>query len=647
MREKAVTRISWHERYTAAVVIALLLSSGSTAGLAETFEPSSLAWPKNMVSNGSFERDEPRNRVPDGWGFYANPKYMTLSEAKALHGKRSILVDRPELEGIVHVAADQWLTVEPGHVYTLSAWVFVERCDGGSVRIYLDYFNAAKARIKVVSAECKTTTDGWQRLTVSEEAPAGTHYVRLLVPYVDGNTRVFTDCVTLTSKTGKLRTAMGKAAVEDLRAARVGCNFVHLRWSSPAPQHEVDYRTAEAKTWKTEKHVWSDFHSVIMLEPETEYTFRVRPVLPSHYDADGKVVAGGSGEPSEVVRATTTPVRPETWQGLKLWPTWHVPTFPSDQTYPCIEHYDGHLYVTECWGGGLHLSKVRPKDFRVVWTKEVVAKVQDLPTYQGIPDTCLHGDTLYIMWNRQATGDPKYQIMDSRQLFKAYDLRTGRLSDETVIESTKPGCGTWEGGLDVYRGTVWMMWMEVWLNEQKRRRTRVVMRPYEAGSFGTPVVFDNCPSAYPYGPSISPFDDKLILLWSDLAANEKDRDHEPIYYTLFDGERFGKSHKFNDKVRSRYAKGAQFGDAFYCVYKCSAQYPNTGYMYHDLALTRIGRDGSIATTYWVDDVKYNSSPDMTRVGDALYAVYGKFEHLYGKREDPARNHGSFWGKITR
>jgi len=147
--------------------------------------------------------------------------------------------------------------------------------------------------------------------------------------------------------------------------------------------------------------------------------------------------------------------------------------------------------------------------------------------------------------------------------------------------------------------------------------------------------------------NVAPIGDKLILLWSDLEAAEKDVEHEPIYFTLFDGQRFGESVKFNDKVRNRYAKGAQLGDAFYCVYKCNSQYPKTGYMYHDLALTRIGRDGRFDTTYWADDVKYNSSPDMCRMGDALYAVYGKFEHLYGRREDPARNHGAFWGKITR
>jgi hypothetical protein len=104
----------------------------------------------------------------------------------------------------------------------------------------------------------------------------------------------------------------------------------------------------------------------------------------------------------------------------------------------------------------------------------------------------------------------------------------------------------------------------------------------------------------------------------------------------------------HEKGRSRYAKGAQLGENFYCTYKCNTQYPKSGYMYHDLALTRIGPEAKeIATTYWVDDVKYNSSPDMTFYNGGLIVVYGKFEHAYGARHDPAICHGSFIGRITR
>ena len=365
-------------------------------------------------------------------------------------------------------------------------------------------------------------------------------------------------------------------------------------------------------------------------------------------DENGKPVPMGSPVESAVVSARTTAVQPKLWEGLKLWPTAHVASFADDQCYPCVEIDKDAVYVTEAWHSGVYLSRLRGSDFGVEWTKQLVPPVKKVSSYQGIPDTCIFQGKLWVMWNRQATGDPKYQIVDSRQLVLTYDLASGAVSEPIVIESTRPGCGTWEGGLTVYGGKLWMMWLEVWLNDQGRRRTRIVVRPYENGRFSDTLVFDNCPSVYPYGPSINVFGERMILLWSDLAVGEKESESEPLYCTFFDGKSFSQSTLIHEGGRSRYAKGAQWGEDFYCVYKCNTQYPGSGYMYHDLALTRIGPQAKqIATTYWVDDVKYNSSPDMTRSKDGLLVVYGKFDHAYGRRHDPAVNHGSFIGRITK
>ena len=48
---------------------------------------------------------------------------------------------------------------------------------------------------------------------------------------------------------------------------------------------------------------------------------------------------------------------------------------------------------------------------------------------------------------------------------------------------------------------------------------------------------------------------------------------------------------------------------------------------------------------WVNDRKYNSSPDMAWQGDRIFVVYNKFEHLYGQRENPAIRYGDFIGSI--
>jgi hypothetical protein len=52
-----------------------------------------------------------------------------------------------------------------------------------------------------------------------------------------------------------------------------------------------------------------------------------------------------------------------------------------------------------------------------------------------------------------------------------------------------------------------------------------------------------------------------------------------------------------------------------------------------------------AVTSLVDDVKYNSSPDVTEHKGRLVYVYNKFEHLYGGAGDPSKLYGCFIGTI--
>ncbi|NUQ64714.1 MAG: fibronectin type III domain-containing protein [Pirellulales bacterium] len=623
-----------------------LAAAGIAAGQDGRFDPTSIGLPRNLASNPSFEAARQSRGAPDDWDFYANPQYMSLVREGALHGAHAVLVDRPQLTGIVHVAAKQVVPITPDCEYTLSAWVNVELSEGGTVSIYLDFLDAQKNRMAIRQVSRTKPTEGWEKLSLTARAPAAAAFAQLLVPYVDGRMRVRTDCVALESDDGGRPAAQG--TVRDLAASRPTSSSVYLAWKSPWEHHEIEFRPEGASQWTTIRNVWSEFHNVIQLEPQTQYQFRVRALPPQRLDENGKPTTAAEPVVSEAIGAATIAEQPKLWEGLKLWPTRHVPTFPDDQAYPCIESYQDAFYLVEARGSAIHLSKLRKSDFGVEWTREIVPRVKEVSSYQGIPDTCVFQDKLWVMWNRQATGDPKYEIMDSRQHVLTYDFATQRLSDPITIEATQPGCGAWEGGLTVYRGKLWMMWLEAKLNEENRRRTRIVLRPYEDGRFTDTVVFDSCPSVYPYGPSINVFEDRMILLWSDLAASEKEADHEPLYCTFFDGRSFSSSVLLHDKGRSRYAKGAQFGDRFYCVYKCNSQYPGSGYMYHDLALTWIAADaGQITTTYWVDDVKYNSSPDMTCDGDRLVVVYGKFEHAYGRRHDPALNHGTFLGLITK
>ena len=94
----------------------------------------------------------------------------------------------------------------------------------------------------------------------------------------------------------------------------------------------------------------------------------------------------------------------------------------------------------------------------------------------------------------------------------------------------------------------------------------------------------------------------------------------------------------------------QHGDRLLLVWKYGTPYPSGiygRYMFHDVGLALVDPIAkTVDVTSLVDDVKYNSSPDVTRHNGRLVYVYNKFEHLYGSRTDPGKLYGCFIGLIT-
>ncbi|MFH1265940.1 MAG: fibronectin type III domain-containing protein [Planctomycetota bacterium] len=443
--------------------------------------------------------------------------------------------------------------------------------------------------------------------------------------------------------------AENDSGIENVRSERVTDTSVELAWDAGRLRYEVDYRPRGEQDWQTVPNVlsWEDPYTLIMLEPNTDYECRVRGLPQSVADLEGKVIPSEAAESSVIVVKTKSEPEPGDFAGFRLFPTGHVPGGLT--TYPCVESHGGLLWLVD---GSLNLIQLDPGTGKLVSASERPLASWPMPPprgYMGIPDTTILDGKLWVTYNCQATGNPEgYEINQSRQFLLSYDLATGEVSDPVAVEPLEPEYGSWEGGVEAWRGKLWVMHMDVW-KEGPVRRTRVVLRTFADGRFGEPVVYENCPTVYPYGPSISVFDDKLILLFSDLAACENDSNQEPLLYSLFDGKTFSEAKVLQDVGRSRYAKGVQVGDRFLCAYKCSAPYyEKFGYQYHDIALSLFtpGTDEAVRTTMYVDDRKYNSSPDVARHGDRIFVVYNKFEHLYGQRDNPAVSYGDFIGSLV-
>ena len=251
---------------------------------------------------------------------------------------------------------------------------------------------------------------------------------------------------------------------------------------------------------------------------------------------------------------------------------------------------------------------------------------------------------LYVSWKRAHHGD----AIHARQCVASYDIRTGAIGQPLVIEPEDPKQSTWNGGIATVGGRLWVSYCR-WQPRDNGYRTTVTVRQldYESGKLGPAFELAPQPTDTPYTPFLSVFNDELVVCFTDSQAKT---DRQTLWLVRFDGQRYHDLMTVSPTGFNQYAKGVQHGRDLLLVWKYGAPYPSATfgrYMFHDIGLAAIDPIAKrVAITSLVDDVKYNSSPDITFHNGRLVYVYNKFEHLYGSRDDPGKLRGCFIGTIT-
>ena len=483
----------------------------------------------------------------------------------------------------------------------------------GSARLVIDcYIGPSRQYHGLVSRDLLAAID-WSPVSGSFELPKGVQLMRCLVYQVGKGTSWFDD-VRIVSETSpaNLLSDPGFDGVESWR---------------------VFYRRKGETDWQpVDAVVLERFHNVIFLEPATEYEFLVRRVAP-----DESVLAN-----SRVLAASTKAAGARVWNRLQIAPDQRVATQPA--VYPCIESVDGTLYYSECRGGTIWLSQLDEKS-RPVWTKPWVDPflVDGKPCYQGQTQSAVLGGKLYLSWKRAYHGDAPH----ARQCIMSYDTRTGKIAGPFVIEPEDAAESTWNGGIAAVDGKLWVSYCR-WHAIPNGYRTTVTVRLLDPGlaGLGPPHELDPQPTETPYTPFLSVFEGELVVAFTDSQAKT---DMQPLWLVRFDGRRFHNLIPVSTSGFNQYAKGVQVGDKLALVWKYGEPYPSRiygRYMFHDIGLALVDpRTGSVEKTSLVDDVKYNSSPDITWHNECLVYVYNKFEHLYGGRNDPGKLYGCFIGRL--
>ena len=154
---------------------------------------------QNLILNSGFEIDATGTGVPDNWDAYATSTHFSLESNDCLSGN-CWRVNHPV--GVATSAGTQYIAVQPGSTYELSAWMKASDTSTGTSRIYLAYVDSIGSSAwlggDIVNSQQSGSTDGkWVKHTVSLKAPYNAVYARVLVPYVDGFMDVKIDNVSL------------------------------------------------------------------------------------------------------------------------------------------------------------------------------------------------------------------------------------------------------------------------------------------------------------------------------------------------------------------------------------------------------------------------------------------------------------------
>ncbi|MBN2291949.1 MAG: hypothetical protein JXM70_05955, partial [Pirellulales bacterium] len=353
---------------------------------------------------------------------------------------------------------------------------------------------------------------------------------------------------------------------------------------------------------------------------------------------------------SQILRASTRAVESRVWKGLRIEGDRRLPT--QRALYPCIESVEGRLYCSECRAGKIWLSEL-DDNLELKSTNEWIGPhmVDGKPCYQGQTQMTVVGHKIYISWKRTFHGDAP----NARQCVASYDTRSGKIGKTFVIEPDKAGESIYNGGIATVNGKLWVSYCRWRPTDKKGYRTTVTVREldYEGRKLGPAFELDSQPTQTPYGPFLSVFKDEksgkeeLIVCFTDYQAKV---DMQPLWLVRFDGKRFHGLMTISPNGYNQYAKGVQVGNRLLLIWKYGAPYPARifgRYMFHEIGMALVDPVGNtVEITPLTDDLKYNSSPDITWHNGRLVFVYNKLEHLYGSREDPAEMYGGFIGILT-
>lgn len=669
---------AWH-----VVVVAVVAQRGP--------DPALLRPAVNLVSNCSFEATDAEGQ-PLGWHVAEGFRWATVSDRRALHGRRCLLIStarsssgkagglaawvrpieddlapeiqaagpgraaeereesaegRPQAERLAlsgqgaFPAVWQAVSVQGGVDYFLSAWVRATASCTGASLIAVEFRDDTGQPLGRQEASCTDTRGEWAAVTLRFTAPPGTDraLIQMLAPPEGEEMAV--DAVSLTRADGKPSARRAFHEISNLRVAFLQPTWVLLAWDGTAASFVVEWRRAGKRfQWQRATGVTENFYSVVDLAPKATYEARVSATRPPFYDEHGREIIGSAPAQWGVISLRTPATEPQRWAGFRVWPAVHLNTFPDGVTGTALEAVGDRLYVAEARAGALYLSSVVPETWQVEWTKVVVEPVPDAEV--SAPDMCAVGGQLWIAWDRVSRAGSAPQ--PTRRCLTSWDLATGMRREINIIEPSLPGASTAGGSVAAFRGGLWLAWVE---EPADGHASRLLVAPFDTqAGLGTRVIWDDCPVSHPKDPCLVPTDGDLGMSYTDLPKGDAESSYEPLLWASFARQRFTGLRALLSFGRVSCPRGLQLGPFVVLAFEAKTRLERLADRFTDICLMRLGPGaGDITTFPYADDYKHNTRPDLALCQGDVYVAYTKFEREPQAGTQPPKSYGTYLGRL--
>jgi len=587
----------------------------------------------NFISNPSFEAGL------RGWRIHSEKTavYAIVAE-NPIHGTNSLFISAaPNTTPAPAPLLFQDVPACGKCLYELSGWLKQMPISRGAVCLFLQALDAYE-NILAESHSALFSEDNWQQLIVNLVSPPKTELIRVGIKGEPG-AAFAVDALRLHIRRGPRRRQWGPY-ITNFQATRIEATWARLAWKGPSRPYEISYLALHKPKEKAIvlTNIPSHAYSLVGLEPGTEYEIRLRLLWPEFYDERGQLTKSPAcpTEPPPI-KLITPAWQPRSLGFWRLWPPVACQRLPGPGYNPRIEAAGEHLYIGYEYGGNIYLSKISPTRMpqcQPEWTREILASATAHDSLKLV-DMCVEGTKIYLLY-QQADKNLGLALFD-------WELEQIEVPIDLQIAASVPHLK--QMALSCFRNELWIIHSTAALLMNGRQEAHLIKMSPEKNihilNLSSLVKMLDVQEI-----AAAPVGDELMLLFTARFPDPQGTAQMALFGASFNGLSLRWLRKLHEMERIRQPRLCALGAALYAAFvvekPASAQERN----YSSLQMASLAATQPVEEIVsYVDDIKYNYSPDLTLLNNSLWLVHEKWEFAPTSENPPPRYHGLFLGRV--